>query len=205
VWVGPNGYLEELVVRWEALHARAAIVGVHGAGKSTLLEHFVPCIAEVVFRRDAAGQLVQHAAQRVDKPCRQAVWLQLRKSAPASMVIPWQDLCRGRLLIIDGYEQFVYWRRAALIARTKLRGVKLLLTSHRRTVLPTLCELSVSAATARQIVSQLTLGRGDFQALSDEEMQERLLSHGGNMREVLMSFYDQVEENRVRRNNPSAG
>lgn len=189
--------MEELAVRWEALHARAAIVGVHGSGKSTLLEHFVPCISEVVFRRDAEGQLVQQRVQRVDKPSLQAVWLQLRKSAPASMVIPWQDLCRGRLLIIDGYEQLVYWRRAALIARTKLRGVKLLLTSHRRTALPTLCELSVSAATARQIVSQLTFGRSGLQTLSDEEMQERLRNHDGNMREVLMSFYDQVEENQL--------
>lgn len=189
--------MEELAVRWEALHARAAIVGVHGSGKSTLLEHFVPCISEVVFRRDAEGQLVQQRVQRVDKPSLQAVWLQLRKSALASMVIPWQDLCRGRLLIIDGYEQLVYWRRAALIARTKLRGVKLLLTSHRRTALPTLCELSVSAATARQIVSQLTFGRSGLQTLSDEEMQERLRNHDGNMREVLMSFYDQVEENQL--------
>jgi hypothetical protein len=113
------------------------------------------------------------------------------------MVIPWGELLRGRLLILDGYEQLSYWRRAALIVKTRLRGIKLLVTSHGRTLLPTLCELSVTASTARHIVSQLTLGRDDLATISDDRIQQCLQDHRGNMREVLMEFYDLVEEHRA--------
>ena len=142
--------------------------------------------------------MLENNAQSEKQPT-QAIWLQLRKTTPQSMVIPWEQLQRGRLLILDGYEQLSLWRRAALIARTNQRGVKLLVTSHRRTLLPVLCELSISTATAREIVSQLTTEQNDFANLSDDELKKQLTTHGGNMREVLMQLYDQFEEHRKRR------
>jgi ABC-type cobalamin/Fe3+-siderophores transport system ATPase subunit len=198
-WVGPSDYLDNLVLRWQTLKCRACVVGAHGSGKSTLLEHFVPRIAEVVYRRNAEGKvLLDHDAQSEKQPTT-AIWLQLRKATPQSMVIPWDQLQRGRLLILDGYEQLSLWRRAEMIARTNRRGVKLLVTSHKRTVLPVLCELSISPTTAREIVSQLTIEQSEFANLSDDELQKRLTTHGGNMREVLMELYDQFEEKRKRR------
>ena len=164
-----------------------------------MLEHFVPLIGDVIWRRDAAGKRIPPnlSSDVSSKESWPTVWLQLRKSVSQSMVIPWEELCRGRVLILDGYEQLARWRRALLISRTGLRGVKLLVTSHRRTRLPTLCELSIKASTARQIVSRLTAGGGDIATFSNDEIQQSLEQHGGNMREVLMDFYDRVEERRA--------
>ena len=198
-WVGADDYLQQLASRWQAVNFRAAIVGVHGSGKSTLLEHFVPWIGDVHWRRDAEGKRIStlHCNNVSRKECWPTVWLQLRKSNPQSMNIPWAELFRGRVLILDGYEQLAYWRRAMLVLRTAQRGVKLLVTSHRRTALATLCELSIKACTARRIVSHLTAGCGDVATFSDAEIQQCLQAHGGNMREVLMDFYDRVEERRA--------
>lgn len=201
-WVGAGDTFDQLVSRWKSLKCRASIVGVHGSGKSTLLEHFVPLVSDVVWRRDAEGVVaidklssnVADSAFDIDRS--PGIWLQLRKTVSQSMVVPWEKLNHGWLLVIDGYEQLSRLRRAMLIARTSLRGVKLLVTSHRRTILPTLCELSISPSVAKQIVLQLTSGRGDFPAISEAEIQQCLDAHRGNMREVLMDFYDRFEGSR---------
>ncbi len=201
-WVGDENYFDQLVARWKALKGRASIIGVHGSGKSTLLEYFVPLIGNVIWRRDAEGCVVfdtlsdyasieDSATERLP-----TLWLQLRRTALPSMVIPWKELHRGRLLVIDGYEQLSRWQQASVLVRTKLRSVSLLVTSHRRTWLGTLCKLSISSSTARQVVSQLTAGRDDFAESSEEEIRGRLLAHGGNMRDVLMELYDQYEDQR---------
>ena len=198
-WMGRDDYFEQLASLWLKLNCRAAIVGVHGSGKSTLLEHFVPLIGVVIFRRDAEGNMVTENLSR-NAPSNerlQTVWLQLRKTVAPSMIIPWEELRRDRLLVLDGYEQLTRWRRAALFARTGLRGVKLLVTSHRRTALATLCELSITSSLARQIVWEVTRGLGEFATINDKEIQRCLLDHGGNMREVLMELYDRVEEQRA--------
>lgn len=194
-WVGPEHYLEQLTLRCEALNCSAAIVGVHGSGKSTLLEHFVPRIGNVIWRRNAEGVMATKTdPSNVSRP---TVWLQLREAVPQSMIIPWEELSRGRLLILDGYEQLSRGRRAMLIARIRLRGVKLLVTSHQRTILPTLCRLSITASTAKQIVMRLTEGRGEFATVREEEFQQCLKDHRGNMREILMDFYDRFEDRRA--------
>jgi hypothetical protein len=203
-WVGDSDFFDRLESRWQALKCRAAIVGPHGSGKSTLLEHLVPRIGASVFRRDALGKrmgesIVEGAAgagtRSADPKARQpTVWLQLRKTEPRSMVIPWHEICEGRLLVVDGYEQLNRWRRATLVTRTWRRGVALLVTSHRRTLLPTLCELSVTTDIARQIIARLTAERADLPQPSDEEISRRLRAQSGNLREVLMDLYDRVEE-----------
>ncbi len=199
-WIGDENYLEQLVLRWRLLKCRAAIVGAHGSGKSTLLEHFVPLIGNVIWRRNAEGQeFVSDFSDKglgndssMERP--PTLWLQLRRTAPPSMMIPWKELQPGRLLVLDGYEQLVRWQRAVLLVRTKLRGVRLLVASHRRTILGTLCKLSISSNTALHIVSQLTAGRDDIAKSSEDEIERRLKAHGGNMRDVLMELYDQYED-----------
>lgn len=194
-WVGPDHDLKQLALRWNSLNGRAAILGVHGSGKSTLLEHLVPRIGDVIWRRDAQGLVTTKTeAKEGNRP---TVWLQLRKTVPKSMSIPWEELRRDWLLIVDGFEQLSLWRRAKLLAMTRLRGIKLLVTSHRSTMLPTLCELSMTASTAKQIVMQLTAGQGEFSTLSEEVLEQSLQNHRGNMREILMEFYDRFEDYRA--------
>lgn len=193
-WVGASDFFDRLESRWQALRCRAAIVGPHGSGKSTLLEHLVPRVGTIVFRRDALGNRLSASSLAGARGGPPTVWLQLRKTEPRSMVIPWHELCEGRLLVVDGYEQLNRWRRATLVTRTWWRGVALLVTSHRRTLLPTLCELSVTSDIARQIIARLTAEQADLPQPSDEEISRRLRAQSGNLREVLMDLYDRVEE-----------
>ncbi len=116
------------------------------------------------------------------------------------MGIPWKELQPGRLLVIDGYEQLSLGRRLVVLAGTKVRGVQLLVTSHRPTMLGSLCNLSVSVSIARQILSQVPAENDDLatviDAVSDAELQRYLDEFAGNMREVLMKLYDRFEEQR---------
>jgi len=221
-WIGPSDFFDVLCKRWQASNYRAAILGAHGSGKSTLLEHFVPMVAEVVWRRDALGCCtvdgdevggegvgceVEQAIQTTvgerqgfgSSATQCAYWLQLRKSEPQSMVVPWGKLSSASLLVLDGYEQLNFWRRAIVLWRTKKIKTGLLVTSHRRTRLPTLCELSVSVVTARAVIERLTAKFDEGVQIKDTVLQQRLEQRGGNLRDVLMDLYDEVEQRRLGR------
>ncbi len=226
-WIGPGDFFDKFCERWQASNYRAAIVGVHGSGKSTLLEHFVPRVAEVVWRRDAVGCITVGCAgmrcatdemgeaeemgdaeraiqarenQSGDRAssvnCR-AYWLQLRRSEPQSLVVPWNRLNSESLLVLDGYEQLSLWRRALVLWRTKQLRSGLLVTSHRRTRLATLCELSVSVATARAVIQRLTAEFDAELQIQDKELRQRLADRDGNLRDLLMDLYDEVEARRL--------
>ena len=185
-------------------------MGAHGSGKSTLLEHFVPMVAQVVWRRDALGNVVVDGEAVVGlatprrEPSRttvtrRAFWMQLRKTEPQSLAIPWDQLSSDCLLVLDGYEQLSSWRRALVLLRTKRMQAGLLVTSHRRTMLPTLCELSVSLATARAVIERLTAECSGQLPIEDTALKRRLAERHGNLRDVLMDLYDEVEQRRAGR------
>jgi ABC-type taurine transport system ATPase subunit len=191
-WIENSCNPKQLYEGWMQHNRRGAIVGPHGCGKSTLLQFAVPLIGPVTYRRDATGQLL-HEESGSSLPEKSLVWLQLRKACPSSMPIPWELLTSNSTLIVDGYEQLNYIARLLLLFKTQQRNVGLLITAHRKTWLPTLCRLSVTAGLAREIAVRLVSQNPSFKLPTEPEMANALRRNRGNLREVLMELYDEFE------------
>lgn len=197
-WLETHYRLDSLAQRWQACGRRAAIVGPHGAGKSTLLESLVPLIGQTQVRRNAEGEtLFDRPATNEQAALPPLIWLQLRRSNPQSLQIPWQRWTAGTTLVLDGYEQLPRWRRLAVCFNSVLRCNYLLITSHQKTLLSTLCRVEVDGVLARRIVAQLLSERPDYPVPSQVALDEALQRHRGSLREVLMELYDQYEIARI--------
>jgi energy-coupling factor transporter ATP-binding protein EcfA2 len=208
---------------WNECHGRAALVGPHGAGKSTLLEHLVPRLGPVVVKQQIGldPSDPRQLAEALATPAPAVVWLTLRgrrESARAvhSVLRQWRSP-RG-VLVLDGYEQLSRLSRAACVCHTRLRGQRLLVTSHRATCLPTLAHLEVSVDVALQLLGHLLAAQTDGDPVADGkpvdtqhadtqqagfgplvhsdrrlELEELLRQHAGNLREVFMELYDRAQ------------
>ncbi len=196
--------LDDVVANLDRCRFRGAIVGAHGVGKSSLLEHLVPRVGSIVYRRDAEGNETR-PHEVVGRPKRAITWLQLRRSAPRTMQLPWSALKPTDLLILDGYEQLRGWRRAWVVWRTRACRLGLLVTSHRHTLLPTICQLHLDAKLAQQIIQQLLASHARVnhsraadseRLISLEEITQQLSISHGNIRELLMDCYDRFEQQR---------
>lgn len=129
---------------------------------------------------------------------RSVVWLQLRgRSASRRLLLETRGRWarRRRLLVIDGYEQLSRSSRCLALLLTQLSGCGLLVTAHRATWLPILCETEVDAVLARMILDQLlpksALERGRM--LDAQRLKTQLERHQGNLRELFMELYDELE------------
>lgn len=187
------------------LNCRAAIVGPHGSGKSTLLAHLVPLLGAVAYRRAAyASSIRQDDAPGFPMPQdaghskRSIVWLEMRGSAASARLLSetQPQWCQpDRLLVVDGYEQLSLFSRAWLVWRTRRHRVGLLVTSHRRTSLPTLIATQVNVELALQLLDHLLPPDLEARAahLNSERLSQLLTRHHGNLREVFMQLYDEIE------------
>jgi RecA/RadA recombinase len=77
-----------------------------------------------------------------------------------------------------------------LYARARHR--QLLVTAHHDLGLPTLCHLRVDLANTRAVVAHL-LREYPAYAPSDAALTALLVTHAGNLREVLFALYDRYE------------
>lgn len=129
--------------------------------------------------------------------------LQLRKcDCPAQKIRrAFEQWRRCGLLVLDGLEQLLPWQRWAIVARARLSGLGLLVTSHCRVPgLPTLFTTHVDVSLAQSIVVHAlksevrTTANSPLASLTQRQLLSRLLTkHRGNMREVLMDLYDFYE------------
>ena len=178
-WLPPDGdSIDAVFERLDKLRFRAAIVGAHGTGKSTLMTHLMP--------------LIETRSRRV-------VHLQLRGSWNSccqlwTMARQWTS--RGNVLVLDGYEQLPWLARGIIVFWTRIRGVGLLVTSHRPTLLPTLLMTQTDIRVIHQLLDSLlpadTPNRG--QLLDNARLQMLLEKHRGNVRELFMQLYDELED-----------
>ena len=190
----------------DQLHYRAAIVGPHGSGKSTLLAHLVPMLGNVEFRSATydLGELASAPDQELaqtevhDGRMRRVIWLQLRGRAASGRLLRetrsrWTR--HGALLVIDGYEQLSRFSRALVLSATRLFGNGLLVTSHHTVCLPTLVRTQVDALLARQILDRALPDdtRARERLLDTERLDGLLEKHHGNMRELFMELYDELQ------------
>lgn len=171
-----------LVERLAKSRWRGTILGPHGVGKSTLLEVLMPALA-------AAG--------------RRLVRFELHDGSrrlPRG-VADWRDVDERTLLIVDGYEQLSRPARVMLLARVRLRGSGLLVTSHTPTALPLLIELKGELPTVQRLVTRLLTAHPS--TVSAEDITRLFHEQRGNVRETLFGLYDLHESQRRANGNES--
>lgn len=170
---------DELERRFRRNGFRGALVGPHGHGKSTLMreiaERLGPTAAASAGGSAAAPECVRVRADDPDQ----------HKSI--------RGMVRGvrQLLMIDGYDLLGRMDRLRILRRRR----PTLVTSHRRTAMPTLLHCRTSPTLLGKLVGQLApgveaaLGEAEIAALHDR--------HGGNVRDALHELYDRVAAGQV--------
>lgn len=172
------------------LGSRGAIIGLHGTGKTTILTHLLPLLGGVRYRHS-----IDQPLQIDESPEANLVWLQLRAKHQ-----PWRTVQdsrahwgRGRILVLDGFEQLNRIARYCVIAATQFRKTGLLVTAHDTVPLPTLHKTQMDVETAAEVIRHvhptwLEDARQSF------ELRRLLQRHNLNLREVMMEMYDAFEQ-----------
>jgi energy-coupling factor transporter ATP-binding protein EcfA2 len=93
--------------------------------------------------------------------------------------------------VVDGYEQLGWPARARLRLCRRASKAGLLVTSHRRTILPTVIELSPGLELTQQIVAQLSAQIPT--PVTSADVAASYARHGSNVREILFDLYDRHE------------
>lgn len=201
----PGQSLDELSTRFAVqLKRRAAIVGPHGSGKSTLLEHLVPLLGTIALRAatyeepNNTNALSDRRASKTTSGEQRIVWLKMRGGMQSRRLLfqtyrSWAH--RNCVLVIDGYEQLSRVARGAALLLTRISGTGILITSHQPTALPTLAETQADVPLAQELINQLLPEDldGRNRLLDGDRLQQLLAKHHGNLREVFMELYDELE------------
>lgn len=164
----------DLLARLEELGYRAALVGGDGTGKTTLL-------LEVEQRLAAQGWRLRRL-----RLCRE------RRRPPAeawrALFAPADPLA---LVTVDGAELLSRWRWRHL-QRFSRRCGGLLVTSHRRGLLPSLHEHHTTPELLLDLVAELVGPRQSGRLAG--ELGRLFRAHRGNLRECLWRLYDRWSE-----------
>lgn len=165
---------DEIERRFRHRRFRGALIGPHGHGKSTLMREMGarlgPIAAASIGESEDAPRYVQ---MRPDDPDQHAHIRRLIREVP-------------QLLMIDGYD-LLGWRDRLRLTR---RRRPTLVTSHRRTAMPTLLRCRTSPALLANLIGQLAPGLE--RALGESEIEALHISHDGNVRDALRELYDRV-------------
>lgn len=150
------------------------IVGPHGSGKTTLLHTLMPYLKK-------AGRRVEFYTLRQSSR---------RLAIPRSVRRKWNSQVQ---VVVDGYEQLGWLRRARLKRSCHSRGAGLLITSHRPMGLPHVFKTETSFDLARTLVARLV--PAEYASwIATEDVSRAFSVHGGNLREMLLSLYDVFED-----------
>jgi len=164
-----NTTFDRLLARLHELNYRAAITGPEGSGKTTLLED----LQEALEHKGIRTHLVfVNDASHFDSPaCRRLL----------------AELTRDRILLLDGADLIRRSDWSLLKRHTITHTYGLVITSHRRGLLPTLIECSTSPALLKDIVAEL-LPQG--RTIPTEFLDRLYERHHGNLRTCLRELYD---------------
>jgi GTPase SAR1 family protein len=203
---------------------RAAIVGPHGSGKTSLLYALAPYLGSIVDSHlcdgdPAPNDLIPIQTQPKLDPLR-IYWFRLmvrsREKTPNAHVnqTPQRDslhaLMRSRhhwtpdtLVVIDGWEQIRWPLRGWVYWNAKRSQTKLLVTSHQKTILPTLWDSQVRPEIAQQVIRDLLAASQTDSAVvprdwttqvcDPSQLQKAIAENHGSLREVLFNLYDSFE------------
>ena len=164
---------------------RGAVVGPHGHGKTTLLLNL-------------ADHVDLLPAMPRGSTVTTSMWVQVRPGERANLTTV-RRMVRGYpyLLLLDGYDLLPRRDRARVLVR---RG-PVLVTSHRRTMLPTVAHCRTSAELLGRLIERLS--PDTRAAMTDAAVAGLYARHRGNVREALRELYDRVAGGAY--DEPSAG
>jgi len=160
----PENMLTLLAERFEQCGRVAQIVGPHGTGKSTLLEALIGQLRQPVFK------IVLRDRQR------------RLPNLPDEFSV----------VTIDGYEQLSTFSRWRLWRKRRRDNFGLLITSHQPVFgWPILYETAPNREVYECLFRILLKNKEEINLQTFDSL---LTKHQGNMRQILLDFYDQWEE-----------
>jgi len=160
---------DRLLARLHELNYRAAITGPEGSGKTILLEDLQQVLEGKGFKTRLV--FVNDAAHFDSPACRRLL----------------AELTRDQFLLLDGADLIRRHDWSLLKRHTITHAYGLVITSHRRGLLPTLRECSTSPTLLKSIVADLLPQGSPFSAELLDRLYER---HQGNLRTCLRDLYD---------------
>jgi energy-coupling factor transporter ATP-binding protein EcfA2 len=164
-----NTTFDRLLARLHELNYRAAITGPEGSGKTTLLEDLQRVLEQKGFR---TRLVFVNDTSHLDSPaCRQLL----------------SELTRDQIVLLDGADLIRRSDWSLLKRHTITHAYGLVITSHRRGLLPTLIECSTTPALLREIVADL---QPQSRTLTTEFLDSLYERHEGNLRACLRELYD---------------
>ena len=164
-----GGSVASLLLRFEELGQRGAIVGPHGTGKTTLVQ-------ELIQEWQRRGESVQEIRLSASK--RASAFRQVQKFV--------QEAPREAILILDGAEQLNWWQWRRFVRQSSSHA-GLLITTHRPGRLTTLHETRPPAASLQSLVDQLVTDTHDGWG---EDLPVLFEQHRGNIRDCLRELYE---------------
>ena len=174
-----DGLAEKLIQQ----NGNGQIVGPHGTGKTTLTFELQKRIA----RLNDTNTNYRFVRKTVGP--RQTI----RTSEQAAEFNPHSKT----ILVLDGVELLSWLQRLALIKTCQRKRIGFLVTAHRPVWgLPVLVSTKPDRSQFEAIVRQLTRDC-DFQ-ISTDRLNELYTNNNGNIREALMSCYDDFEASRAK-------
>ena len=174
----------DLIRQLERQGFHGQIVGPHGSGKSTLL-------------RNLAIELEANNIRAIDVRLNDQ-----NRRLPATLVSEVQAADQPTVVLVDGYEQLLWWRRVWLRSICRRYQVGLVVTAHTDMGLPELYRTEVTIESARRVIASLCRQQaveadGSVQLRERVErltrdLPTRLAEHQGNLRDLLFELYDDV-------------
>ncbi len=168
-----NMTFDQLLARLHELNYRAAITGPDGSGKTTLLEDLGRTFREKGI--GAKAVFVNDTSSFEGPACRRLL----------------ADLTRDQIVLLDGADLTRRSDWSLLKRHTITHAYGLVITSHRRGLLPTLIECATTPALLKEIVAEL-LPQGH--TLTVEYLDNLYERCQGNLRTCLRELYDLLAE-----------
>lgn len=161
--------IQALIDRFQKSHCIGAILGPHGTGKSTLLE-------DLQLKLNSRGYITRH------RRIHEGISRQEKRALFA-------DILNGdnSVFFLDGGENLGFASWFWLVCQVRMKGCRLLATTHKVSLLPTLHKTEVN----KRLMLELT------RLLADEHWDKCLENlaldiyqrYRGNMREVFRACY----------------